>query len=85
MMTLDDAAARKNSTILKGTNTFLLVLALVLLIAGFPAFLFGAFLAISQQNGMGGDVAFGFNFGGLVSVLCSLGIRAYLQRRDAWF
>ena len=85
-MTLEGRAAQKNSKILKGKNAFLLLLAMILLIAGFPSFLFGVFLAISQgPDGIGRDVAFGFSFGGLVSVLCSLGIRAYLRRRDAWF
>ena len=85
-MTLDGSAAQRSSRVEKGTNTFLLLLAVILLIAGFPSFLFGVFLAISQgPGGIGGDVAFGFSFGGLVSVLCSLGIRAYLQRRDCWF
>ena len=85
-MTLDGKAAQKSTWILKGTNTFLLLLAMILLIAGFPFFLFGLFLAVSQgPDGIGGDVAFGFSFGGLVSVLCSLSIRAYLRRRDGWF
>ena len=84
--TLDGGAAQKSSRILKGTNTFFLLLAVVLLIAGFPCFLFGVFLAVSPgQNGIGGDVAFRFSFGGLVSVLCALVIRAYLRRRDGWF
>ncbi len=83
---LDGGAAQKSSRILKGTNTFFLLLAVVLLIAGFPCFLFGVFLAVSPgQNGIGGDVAFRFSFGGLVSVLCALVIRAYLRRRDGWF
>ena len=85
-VTLNGRAAQKGSRILKGTNAFLLLLAVILLIAGFPSFLFGVFLAISQgPDGIGGDVALGFSFGGLVSVLCSLGIRAYLRRRDGWF
>ena len=85
-MTLDGRVAQKNSRVLKGTNALLLLLAVILLITGFPFFLFGAFLAISQgPDGIGRDVAFGFSFGGLVSVLCSLGIRAYLRRRDGWF
>ena len=85
-MTLDGSAAQQSSRAEKGTNTFLLLLAVILLIAGFPSFLFGVFLAISQgPGGIGGDVAFGFSFGGLVSVLCSLGIRAYLRRRDGSF
>lgn len=72
--------------VLKGTNAFLLLLALVLLIAGFPFFLFGVFLALGPgQNGIGMDVALRFTVGGLVSVLCALGIRAYLLRRDSWF
>ena len=55
------------------------------LIAGFPFFLFGLFLALSQANGMEGDVALRFSLSGPVSVLCGLGIRAYLRRRDGWF
>ena len=85
-MTLDGRAAQQSSRVVRGTNTFLLLLAVILLIAGFPCLLFGVFLAITQgPGGIGGDVAFGFSFGGLVSVLCSLGIRAYLRRRDGWF
>lgn len=79
-------AAQETGRILKGTNTFLLLLALILLIAGFPFFLFGVFLALGPgQNGIGMDVAFRFSVGGLASVLCALGIRAYLRRRDGWF
>ena len=90
-MTLDSVPAQKSSRILIGTNALLLLLSVILLIAGFPSFLFGVFLAISQRPGgnveyispsLGGGVAFGFSFAGLVSVLCSLGIRAYLRRRD---
>ena len=93
-MTLDSIPAQKSSRILKGTNAFLLLLSVILLIAGFPSFLFGVFLAISQRPdgnveyispSLGGDVAFGFSLAGLVSVLCSLGIRAYLRRRDGSF
>ena len=93
-MTLDSIPAQKSKRVLKGTNAFLLLLTVILLIAGFPSFLFGVFLAISQRPGgnveyispsLGGDVAFGFSFVGLVSVLCSLGIRAYLRRRDGSF
>ena len=84
-MTLDGKAAQ-GSRILKIADAALLLLALILLIAGFPFFLFGLFLAVSQgPDGIGGDVAFGFSFGGLVSVLCALVIRAYLRRRDGWF
>ncbi len=84
-MTLDGKAAQE-STILRVRNASLLLLALISLIAGLPFLLFGLFLAISQgPDGIGGDVAFGFSFSGLVSVLCALGIRAYLRRRDGWF
>ena len=55
-MTLDGKAAQE-SGILKITNAALLLLAVILLIAGFPSFLFGLFLAFSQANGMEGDVA----------------------------
>ena len=83
-MTLDNKAQESRS--LKITNTALLLLAVILLIAGFPCFLFGVFLAVSQgPDGIGRDVALGFSFGGLVSVLCALGIKAYLRRRDGWF
>ena len=90
-MTVDSIPAQKSSRILKGMNTLLFLLAVMLLIAGFPSFLFGVFLAVSQRPGgnveyisptLGGDIAFGFSFAGLVAVLCSLGIRAYLRRRD---
>ena len=93
-MTVDSIPAQKSSRILKGTNALLLLLSVILLIAGFPSFLFGVFLAISQRPGgnveyisptLGGDIAFGFSFAGLVAVLCSLGIRAYLRRRDGGF
>ena len=84
-MTLDNKATQ-DSSILKVSSASFLLVAVILLIAGFPSFLFGVFLAVSPtQNGMGGDVAFRFGFGGLVSVLCALGIRAYLRRRDGWF
>ena len=84
-MTLDGKAAQE-SRILKVTNAALLLLAVILLIVGFPFFLFGLFLAVSQgPDGIGGDVASGFSFGGLVSVSCALVIRAYLRRRDGWF
>ena len=90
-MTVDSVPAQKSSRILNGTNALLLLLSVILLIAGFPSFLFGVFLAISQRPGgkveyisqtLGGVIAFGFSFAGLVAVLCSLGIRAYLRRRD---
>ena len=85
-MILDESATQHSIRVEKGMNTFLLLLAVILLIAGFPCLLFGVFLAISQgPGGIGADVAFGFSVGGLVSVLCSLGIRAYLRRRDGWF
>ncbi len=84
-MTLDGKAAHE-SRILKVTNAALLLLAVILLIVGFPFFLFGLFLAVSQgPDGIGGDVAFGFSFGGLVSVSCALVIKGYLRRRDGWF
>ena len=93
-MTVDSVPAQKSSRILKGTNALLLLLSVILLIAGFPSFLFGVFLAISQRPGgnveyisptLGGDIAFGFSFAGLVAGLCALGIRAYLRRRDGGF
>ena len=69
-----------------GTNTALLLLAVILLIVGFPLFLFGWFLAVSQgPDGLGGDVPFRFTAGGLVAVLFALEIKQYLRRRDAWF
>ena len=84
-MTVDGKAAQ-DSGILKITNAALLLLAVILLIAGFPFLLFGLFLAVSQgPDGIGGDVAFGFSFSGFVSVLCALVIRVYLRRRDRWF
>ena len=42
-------------------DTFLLVLALTLLIAGFPSALFGVFLTISEQDGIEGGAAFWFS------------------------
>ena len=50
-MTVDSIPAQKSSRILKGTNALLLLLSVILLIAGFPSFLFGVFLAISQRPG----------------------------------
>ena len=85
-MTSDGKVAQESGRVLKGTHTFLLLLALILLIAGSPFFVFGVFLALGPgQNGIGMDVAFRFSVGGLVSVLSALGIRAYLLRRDSWF
>ena len=84
MMTLDGTGALESSMIQKVTDAFLLILALTLLIAGFPSALFGLFLTISEQDGMDGNVAFWFSFGGFLSVLCALGVRAYLRRRDGW-
>lgn len=83
-MTVDDAPAH-DTRILRGTNGILLLLAMILLIVGFPFFLFGVFLALSQGPDGMGDVAFGFGFGGCVAVMFSLGIREYLRRRDGWF
>jgi len=83
-MTLDGTGPPESSMIRKVTDTFLLILALTLLIAGFPSALFGLFLTVSEQNGMEGDVAFWFSVGGFLSVLCALGVRAYLRRRDGW-
>ena len=84
-MTLDGKAAQESRS-MKISHTALLLLAVILLIAGFPCLLFGLFLAVSQgPDGIGGNVAFGFSFGGLVSVLCALVIRAFLRRRDGWF
>jgi len=65
-------------------DTFLLVLALTLLIAGFPSALFGVFLTISEQDGIEGGAAFWFSFGGLLSVLFAFGVRAFLRKRDGW-
>ena len=85
-MTLDGKVVQESGRVQRGTNAFLLLLALILLIAGSPFFVFGVFLALGPgQNGIGMDVAFRFSVGGLVSVLCALGIRAYLRRRDSWF
>ena len=84
-MTVDGKPAQ-GSRSLQLPNPALLLLAVILLIAGFPCFLFGVFLAVSQgPDGIGGDVALGFSFGGLVSVLWALGIKVYLRRRDGWF
>ena len=84
-MTVDDTVSQ-GGRILRGANGVLLLLALILLIVGFPFFLFGSFLAISQgPDGIGGDVAFGFSVGGFVAVLFALGIKEYLRRRDGWF
>ena len=85
-MALDvgDRRGSHQSTVLKGTNAVLLVLTLILLIAGFPFLLFGSFLAfIAAQDVIPGGSYFAF--GGLVAVLCALGVREYLRRRDGWF
>ena len=82
-MTVDDLAVHEAST-RGGLNTVLLLLAVILLIVGFPLFLFGVFLALSQGPDGMGDVALGFGFGGFVAVVCALGIKAYLRRRDGW-
>ncbi len=86
-MTLDVGdrhVAHEQSAALKGTNTLLLVLALILLIAGFPFLLFGTFITLIEQHDAipGGRY---FAFGGLVAVLSALGIKEYLRRRDGWF
>jgi hypothetical protein len=84
-MTLDVKSAQESRS-LKVSHAALLLPAMILLIAGFPFLLFGLFLAVSQgPGGIEADVAFGFSFGGLVSVLCALVIRAYLRRRGGWF
>ena len=70
---------------MKITNTALLLLAVILLIVGFPFVVFGLFLAVSQANGLEANVASRFGFGGLVSVSCALVLKAYLRRRDGWF
>ena len=70
---------------MKITNSALLLLAVILLIVGFPFVVFGLFLAVSHANGLEGDVALRFGFAGLVSVSCALGIKAYLRKRDGWF
>ena len=82
-MTVDDPAIYEART-RSGKNAILLLLTVILLIVGFPFFLFGVFLALSQGPDGMGDVAFGFSFGGFVSVVCALGIRTYLRRRDGW-
>ena len=85
-MALDvgDRRGSHQSTVLKGTNAVLLVLTLILLIAGFPFLLFGSFLAFIEAQDVipGGSY---FAFGGLVAVLCALGVREHLRRRDGWF
>ena len=81
----DRRGPHQRSRILKGTNALLLGVVLLLLIVGFPFLLFGSFLALIEG---GRDVISGgryFAFGGLVAVLCALGIREYLRRRDGWF
>ena len=84
-MTFDVKTAQESRS-MKVLHAALLLLAMILLISGFPSFLFGLFLAVSQgPGGIGGDVAFGFSSGGLVSVSCALVIRAYLRRRGGWF
>ena len=84
LMTLHDKPTPEGRLV-KMTNTTLLLLAVILLIVGFPSFLFGVFLAASQANGIEGDVPFRFGVGGLVSVLSALAIKALLQRRNGWF
>jgi hypothetical protein len=68
-------------TALKSANALLLVLALILLIAGFPFLLFGAFLALIETQDVipGGGY---FAVGGLAALLCGLGIKQHLKRRD---
>ena len=81
-----DAADRhdQKSTVRTGSKTLLLVLALILLIAGFPFLLFGSFITlIEEQEAIPGGSYFAF--GGLVAVLCALGIKGYLRRRGGWF
>ena len=69
---------------LKTANTLLLVLVVILLVAGFPFLLFGSFITlIEQQTAIPGGSYFAV--GGLVAVVCALGIRRYLQKRQAWF
>jgi len=81
----DRRGLHQQRTILKGTNTLLLGVALILLIAGFPFLVFGTFLALIE----GGEDAISggryFAVGGLAAVLCALGIKEYLRRRDGWF
>ena len=81
---MDDAPAHEGR-ILRGTNAVLLLLSIILLIVGFPFFLFGVFLALSQGPDGMGDLALGFGFGGCVAVMFSLGIRGYLRRQNRWF
>ena len=83
-MTLDGHAAQ-NSRMLRITNAALLLVAVIFLIVGFPFFLFGLFLAVSDANGLDGDFALRFSIGGLMLVLCALLLKAYLRRRDGWF
>ena len=74
-MTLDGKAAQESRSpkVLHGA---LLLLALILLVAGFPFFVFGLFLAVSQANGLEGDLVLRFCFGGGLSVGCAMGISA---------
>ncbi len=65
-------------------HTTLLLAALILLIVGFPFFLFGVFLSLSQGPGGMGDVAVRFSSYGFLAVSCGLIIRSYLQRRRGW-
>lgn len=67
-----------------GTHALLLVLALILLVAGFPFFVFGSFLAaIGEQAAIDGGRYFAV--GGLVAMACAWGLKGYLRRRDGWF
>jgi hypothetical protein len=84
-MTADSSTAREGKSP-RETNGLLRVLAVFLLIAGFPSFLFGLFLAMSQgPDGIGSDVAFRFSVYGLFAVLCALGIKRFVRGRDGWF
>lgn len=71
-------------TPLPWNKAVLLVVALVLLVAGFPFLVFGSFLAAIDAEGAidGGGY---FAVGGLIAILGAVGIRAYLRRLGEWF
>ncbi len=65
-------------------SVLLLVLALILLVVGFPFFVFGAFL-IAMDAGGAIDGGSYFAVGGLAAMVFALAIRGHLQREHAWF